>query len=451
MKKLFALLLAVLMMAALAVPAHAAEGTVTVYLDIGDTVLRALYCYAFETENPSNFNASWPGVPMTQVEGSIYSVELDPSQNALIFNDGSSFQVETELPTNGRNLYTCSNEEWSTYEGDGTDISEGDSSGKGEGSYNIDVNGSYTAGAGVAKVISVDIAWDAMSFTYTDSSLGTWDPKTHSYINGTEGGWSDNKSSITVTNHSNDAITATFGFTAADGVTTTGSFYASADATTALTAEKQQLSLATAVGTERVAAPAGTIYFGISGDAISANTALGTITVKIEKDKWTRVSNIAELSEALYNGGYVMLTNDITDGGWVDVNENTVLDLNGKTLNANLGTAAGWAIDYVVKNGTLNSTQPQYVSSNHTLTVSDCTINAGSDELGSFALAESGATLILSGTVNVSHKIVCTPGNTVYCRAGTYNFDPTVYVDTNGFDVVNNGDGTWTVSETIVN
>lgn len=155
------------------------------------------------------------------------------------------------------------------------------------GDYAINVDGTYIAGTAAQDVISVDIAWDTMSFAYTDGDAGTWNPETHAYTGATQGAWSTDKAGITVTNHSNVGIDADFSFAAADGVTTTGTFYSqNADngSFTALSADAQKLALATAVGTERTSAPAGKLYFGVSGDPIGENKSLGTITVKIAKD-----------------------------------------------------------------------------------------------------------------------------------------------------------------------
>ena len=58
----------------------------------------------------------------------------------------------------------------------------------------------------VAKstVISVDVTWGSMQFTY---NVGDWDPDTHQY----EGGWTcdEDENKITVTNNSNIAIDVT--------------------------------------------------------------------------------------------------------------------------------------------------------------------------------------------------------------------------------------------------
>ncbi|MGN1306401.1 MAG: hypothetical protein ACI4V3_01880 [Faecousia sp.] len=141
----------------------------------------------------------------------------------------------------------------------------------------ITVTGTYVPGAAGAEKISVDIVWEAMDFTYSAASQGTWNPATHTYDGATAGGWSTNTPSITVTNHSNVGVTATLDFTAdVDGVIGT--------ITEASGTENDKvLELATAEGTEVANAPTATANFGISGAAIDADQQLGTITVTIAK------------------------------------------------------------------------------------------------------------------------------------------------------------------------
>ena len=139
----------------------------------------------------------------------------------------------------------------------------------------ITVNGTFVSGTAAGEKISVDIVWEAMDFTYTAASQGTWNPVTHTYEGATKGGWSNNTPAITVTNHSNVAVNATLGFTAdVDGVI--GTFTEVSG-----TANDNILNLATAEGTEVANAPTATANFGISGDAINASQKLGTITVTI--------------------------------------------------------------------------------------------------------------------------------------------------------------------------
>ena len=156
-------------------------------------------------------------------------------------------------------------------------LTENPSTGNGKGKYNIEISGTYTPGAAADEIISVDVAWEAMDFTYTGASQGTWNPANHTYEGATAGGWSDNTPAITVTNHSNAAINATLGFTA-DVTGVVGTFTEASG-----TANDNVLELATAEGTEVANAPTASAKFGISGAAIDANKALGTITVTIAK------------------------------------------------------------------------------------------------------------------------------------------------------------------------
>ena len=141
----------------------------------------------------------------------------------------------------------------------------------------ITVNGSFVSGTAGSSVISVDIAWEDMDFTYTGASQGTWNPVTHAYEGAIEGGWSDNTPAITVTNHSNVAVNATLGFTA--NVTGVVGTFTEASGTE----NDNILELATAEGTAVADAPTASANFGISGAAIDADKTLGTITVAIAK------------------------------------------------------------------------------------------------------------------------------------------------------------------------
>lgn len=144
----------------------------------------------------------------------------------------------------------------------------------------ITVNGTYNAGGTAATTISVVVSWDSMEFTYTGASEGTWDPATHSYTGSIAAGWSTETATITVTNHSNSAITATCSFEATangvvgkfDGEETKTLTVASADADAYRTAVEGVYP-----------APSESTEFGISGAAITENAALGTITVTIAK------------------------------------------------------------------------------------------------------------------------------------------------------------------------
>ena len=330
----------------------------------------------------------------------------------------------------------------------------------------ITVRGVYQAGTSSADVISVDVEWDAMDFTYTAPSQGTWNPATHTYEGGTEGGWSDNTPAITVKNHSNVAVNATLGFTA-DVAGVVGTFTEASG-----TANDNILELATAEGTEVENAPTATANFGISGAAIDADKSLGTITVTIAKagsseggETATVVTTLEALQAAVNAGGTVKLGGDITLESWLYIEAATplVLDLDGHTIT---GSDCGIGLDAgtcTIRGGSITVTDEIAVYNGYgTLTIDECTIssdnsialysgNAAVTTVKNSTLSRTdnwyviycdGGTVSLEGVVNLSGTIY---GN-VTVLAGTYNFDPTSYVDAGAYTVTDNGDGTWTVT-----
>lgn len=147
--------------------------------------------------------------------------------------------------------------------------------GVGAESKTIDVMGKYDASQGPDgtsnEVISVDIAWENLTFTFT----GKWDPANHTY--GSGNGWNtDEKGQITVKNHSNVAIDAALSFEKESGIKElTGTF------------NNNKLELVTAVGTSKDEAPTATAEFTLSGkDAPTTGVdavKVGTITVALSK------------------------------------------------------------------------------------------------------------------------------------------------------------------------
>ena len=333
----------------------------------------------------------------------------------------------------------------------------------------ITVTGVYQAGTTADEKISVDIVWEAMNFTYTAPSQGTWNPATHAYEGATEGGWSDNTPAITVKNHSNVAVNATLGFTA-DVTGVIGTFTEASG-----TANDGVLELATAEGTEVVNAPTATANFGISGAAIDADKALGTITVAIAKNV---IDTFAELQAAVNNGGTVKLGGDITLGNDVILAVSSsvpvILDLNGYTLTSNSNAPIQVQPDVIctVKNGTVTNTadRMEAISNFGTLTVQNCTLNAND----SYPLYNNCITTVTDSTLNGNYNgnsicnqqaysdtvtltlsgTMCMAGgiynsyaaSVVTILPGTYNFDPTSYVDADTYTVTDNGGDTWTVT-----
>ena len=325
----------------------------------------------------------------------------------------------------------------------------------------ITVNGSFVPGAAADEIISVDVAWEAMDFTYTGPSQGTWNPVTHTYEGATKGGWSNNTPAITVTNHSNVAVNATLGFTA--NVTGVVGTFTEASGTE----NDNILNLATAEGTEVANAPTATANFGISGAAIDADKTLGTITVTIKTA--TVVTTFAELQAAVNNGGTVKLGGDITLEDYLNIYAASplLLDLNGHTITGTNKSVYLMSGTCTIRGGSITVTSTNAVNNfGDTLTIDQCTISSASGCAlynGSgdatvknstlsrtdnwYVVYAAEGTVSLEGTVDLSGTIKENDGGKVTVLPGTYNFDPTSYVDTNTYTVTDNGDGTWTVAE----
>ena len=338
-------------------------------------------------------------------------------------------------------------------------LTENPSTGNGKGKYNIEISGTYTPGAAADEIISADIAWDAMDFTYTGASQGTWNPANHTYEGATEGGWSNNTPAITVTNHSNVAVNATLGFTA--NVTGVVGTFTEASGTE----NDNILNLATAEGTTLENAPTATANFGISGAAIDADKTLGTITVTIAKNV---IDTFAELQAAVNNGGTVKLGGNITleDTLIIETASPMILDLNGHTITGTYKSVYLMSGTCTIRGGSITVTGETAVcnySGTGTLMIEDCTIRSEltalyngatdavttvknstliRDDSNEYVVFANSGTVSLEGTVNLSGIIY---GN-VTVLPGTYNFDPTSYVDADTYTVTDNGDGTWTVA-----
>ena len=130
------------------------------------------------------------------------------------------------------------------------------------------------------EVVSVDLSWQAMEFTYTPSSKGTWNPNTHSYDGGSEASWSSTSNQITVTNHSNVGITTSFAFQSEEDLGLRGEFRNESNQTV------ESLNLESAENPNGGVGNAvtKTVTFHITSGSISEKTdSLGTITVRIDK------------------------------------------------------------------------------------------------------------------------------------------------------------------------
>ena len=163
-------------------------------------------------------------------------------------------------------------------------------------SATITVSGIFLPSGGEFKTISVDLVWDEMTFTYIKTSSGDWNPDTHEYEGGIEGAWSEETSTITVTNHSDVEITAALGFEAiadVEGVFTE----------TSGTENDNILELASGVGTTYEEAPTASVEFGIRGEPLAEDGKLGLITVSIQAPEDVDVGEpkITGAKPALFN------------------------------------------------------------------------------------------------------------------------------------------------------
>lgn len=102
-----------------------------------------------------------------------------------------------------------------------------------------------------SKVYSVDIAWSAVAFAYDAGNQGAWNPDDHTFSTPSDAQWTVDTINVTITNHSNAAVTATVAVIdgdTADGLTVTcdngpqtlaageeGNYEGAANATFALT------------------------------------------------------------------------------------------------------------------------------------------------------------------------------------------------------------------------
>lgn len=147
---------------------------------------------------------------------------------------------------------------------------------------NKDVIGSYEDGQPAETVYQIDISWGSMEFTYTGAGEGTWNPDTHTFSGGTAAGWScdTDANKVTVTNHSNTAISATLSYAAASSYSTvTGSF-----SETSGVANDSIINLATAEGTTVANAPKAEAFLQLSGalnSSVTTKTVIGTATVTL--------------------------------------------------------------------------------------------------------------------------------------------------------------------------
>lgn len=162
---------------------------------------------------------------------------------------------------------------------DGTVVENG-------GQASCDVTGSYVNGQDGGTVYRVDITWGAMEFTYTDVSKD-WDPDTHQYNSVVPAAWSwtEDTNKITVTNHSNTAVDASFAYQNNPGYNIETAFCDASISGSPLTDSKLEIASAEPEdGNVQGSAKSGDAYLQITGGSITeedSGQTLGTVTVTI--------------------------------------------------------------------------------------------------------------------------------------------------------------------------
>jgi large subunit ribosomal protein L40e len=121
-------------------------------------------------------------------------------------------------------------------------------------------------------VYSVDVAWNDVSFVYSEGSL-EWNPQDHEYNSvKTDADWTDRTGEITVTNHSNIGIIANFAFVPAE----------EQNGDVSLSFDRYSVMLDNADGCTDPAALTGTTTITAQGTP-SSDAPIGSIRVSLEK------------------------------------------------------------------------------------------------------------------------------------------------------------------------
>lgn len=149
------------------------------------------------------------------------------------------------------------------------------------GSQPIKVYAKHAGGTVTPDVVSVDIEWGSMQFTYASGSTNKWNAQNHTYTVDGASGWSESGNTVKVTNHSNVDIDAEFIYTTDADSGITGSF-----AYDNKTATAGAVELAKGVENKPTEADNVTATLTLSGtpsNLTSSFAEVGSITVKITK------------------------------------------------------------------------------------------------------------------------------------------------------------------------
>ena len=144
------------------------------------------------------------------------------------------------------------------------------------GSQEKPVNVAIAENGDVQTVYDIDVVWGSFDFTYTfDGDAAVWNPENHAYEaaagEDAAGSWNATSATITVTNHSNAALSATA--TTQDAANTNGVTFGTTN---------NKIQIANAEGFTKANAPSGVITYNISGTPTTkTNFQVSTITLTI--------------------------------------------------------------------------------------------------------------------------------------------------------------------------
>lgn len=147
---------------------------------------------------------------------------------------------------------------------------------------NISVNAKYSDTVTTPDVISAQVEWGAMEFTYVTGGSKKWNAQEHEYQDdNTSASWSAVGNTVTITNHSNVDVKAGFAYTPIENYKLTGTF--SYDKTAD---ETGKIELSKGVEGQKDKADHVTATLTLGGtleSSVTTSTQVGTITVTIEK------------------------------------------------------------------------------------------------------------------------------------------------------------------------
>lgn len=150
----------------------------------------------------------------------------------------------------------------------------------------MDVGADYVAGSNVnaGEITAVTLTWTAVNPKFTDGNTTyTWDAQNHKYVaNKANGSWANGSFTVTVTNHSNVAITATAAYSDAEGGPETSVTWTEQSVTCESAAKGIDFTNTTTQGAATTGEIEGTVK--VDSGTITENTAkVGTITITISK------------------------------------------------------------------------------------------------------------------------------------------------------------------------